>query len=412
MADGSTTVRNFLVSGVTEAMLNSLKRLDVSWRLDGTTLVVQGVGLEIRDRLPVILDCGNSATTLRLLAGAAAAWGRPVLLDGTPGLRRRPMGRIINPLRQMGVAISGEQDRAPLTLGVSPRPLSPLRWELPVASAQVKSCLLLAGLAADGETELTEPGPSRDHTERMLSAMGVEVQSQSIGAGRCWTRLKPPHPLNLAPLDLILPGDISAASFIIVGALLVPGSRVVLRGVGLNPTRTGLLETLKEMGADIEVSGLSEQGGEPVGDLIVRSSALRGGRVNGERVVRMIDEFPAFAVAAAYAEGETTVLEAEELRHKESDRITALGDELRRLGVDFRETPDGFAILGGRPIRGGHADSHGDHRLAMSLALVGLASQEPVRVSGASVIHEFFPGFAGLLSSLGADARLVGSGIF
>ncbi len=392
MADGSTTVRNFLVSGVTEAMLNSLKRLGVSWRLDGTTLAVQGVGLEIRDQLPVILDCGNSATTLRLLAGAAAAWGRPVLLDGTPGLRRRPMGRIIDPLRQMGVAISGEQDRAPLTLSVSPRPLAPLRWELPVASAQVKSCLLLAGLATDGETELIEPGPSRDHTERMLSAMGVEVQSKPIGDGRCWTRLKPPQPLSLAQVDLTLPGDFSAASFIIVAALLVPGSQVVLREVGLNPTRTGLLETLKEMGADITVAGLSEQGGEPVGDLIVRSSALRGGRVNGERVVRMIDEFPAFAVAAAYAEGETIVSEAEELRHKESDRITALGNELRRLGVDFRETPDGFAILGGSPIRGGQADSHGDHRLAMSLALVGLASQAPVRVNGASVIQESFPG--------------------
>jgi len=275
----------------------------------------------------------------------------------------------------------------------------------------VKSCLLIAGLAADGEMVLDEPGPSRDHTERMLRAMGVKVLSGVHSADRdsrpiYWSRLTPPDPLVLQPLNLTLPGDMSAAAFLLVAAIITPGSQLTLRGVGLNPSRTGLLDTLLEMGAEIEIYPGEEQGGEPVGDLSARYSRLHSVHVSGERVVRMIDEFPAFAVAAAYANGETIVSDAQELRHKESDRITALGGELRRLGVDFRETEDGFNIRGGQKVRGGTVESHGDHRLAMALGLAGLAADSPVTVQGAEIIRESFPDFVALMHALGADLQL------
>ena len=414
LAEETSTIRNFLVSGVTQAMLDALTMLEVPWRLDGRTLTVQGAGLKsgkTREKTPVRLDCGNSATTLRLLAGALAAWGRPAVLDGSPGLRRRPMKRIIEPLRVMGVDISGVDGCAPLRLEVSPRPLKPLDTALSVASAQVKSCILLAALAADGETRLSEPGPSRDHTERMLRAMGVRIWSGQDPAidqpGFLYrTHLQPPEPLALASLDMTLPGDISAAAFLIVAALIAPGSEICLKGVGLNPTRTGLLETLLEMGADITISALEEEGGEPLGNLTIRTSTLRSVLVSGERVVRMIDEFPAFAIAAACASGVTRVADAQELRHKESDRISALGGELRHLGIKFSETSDGFAIQGGEPIRGGLVQSHGDHRLAMALALAGLAAEAPVTVAGAEIIRESFPDFISALRSLGAETML------
>jgi 3-phosphoshikimate 1-carboxyvinyltransferase len=237
----------------------------------------------------------------------------------------------------------------------------------------------------------------------MLRAMGVNVTNAPLADG-CWkTCLNPPQPLALTPIQISLPGDISAAAFLIVAALITPGSQITLRQVGLNPTRTGLLDTLREMGARLELANLGDQAGEPVGDITVRYSPLHGVRVGGERVVRMIDEFPVFAVAAACANGETLVCEAAELRYKESDRISALGQELRRVGVDFSETPDGFIIQGGRPLRGGQVQSHGDHRLAMSLAVSGLASNQAVQVEGAEMIHESFPAFTTVLRLLGAE---------
>lgn len=414
MAEGRSCIENFQVSGVTKAMLEALSSLNIVWQLDGKTLVVHGVGLGRAGdgglwlspvRQGQRLDCGNSATTLRLLAGALAAWGASGTLDGLPGLCRRPMMRIVEPLLHMGVDIQATQGCAPLTLSPSAWPLRPLEYNLPVASAQVKSCLLLAALAADGTTILTEPGPSRDHTERMLRAMGVKVESGSL-AGQGVTRLTPPAPLVLAPLTITLPGDISAAAFLIVAALITPGSHLQICGVGLNPTRTGLLDALWEMGADLHISNQKEQGGEPIGDLTVKYSALHGVNISGERVVRMIDEFPAYAVAAAFAHGTTRVADAQELRHKESDRITQLGDELRSLGVSFTETPDGFIIDGGQPLKGGVVESHGDHRLAMSLAVAGLAAGAPVTVHGASAMQESFPEFMPVLHLLGAQVDL------
>jgi 3-phosphoshikimate 1-carboxyvinyltransferase len=273
---------------------------------------------------------------------------------------------------------------------------------LPVASAQVKSCLLLAALAADGPTRLSEPALSRDHTEHMLRGMGVQIASEPWERG-AMVSLTPPQPLFLQPLSLTLPGDISSAAFLIVAALLTPGSDVTLLEVGLNPTRTGMLAALKEMGADIAIQPGEEQAGEPRGHIRVRYSALRGVTVAGARVVEMIDEFPAFAVAAACARGQTRVREAAELRHKESDRITALCSQLLKIGVDVQETPDGFVVQGGKPIRGGRVSSNGDHRLAMALAVAGLVASGPLTIEGAEIISESFPTFAGFLQDLGAN---------
>jgi 3-phosphoshikimate 1-carboxyvinyltransferase len=409
MAEGESRIENFLVSGVTHAMLDSLRQLGVEWRLDGTTLAVQGAGLSCAGQPAVqpgqTLNCGNSATTLRLLAGAVAAWGVPAVLDGSPGLRKRPMQRIADPLRQMGMEVQDSNGCAPLSLRLQRRKLRGITCALDVASAQVKSCILLAALSASGQTTVSEPGPSRDHTERMLRAMGVSVDSHARGQPFV-TRLVPPDDGRLRPLHMRLPCDMSAAAFLIVAALITPGSEITLRGVGLNPTRTGLIEALAEMGGDVQSLQTGDQGGEPVGDVTVRHSRLHAIEVYGERVVRMIDEFPVFAVAAAYAEGRTLVRDAQELRLKESDRIGLLGRELSGLGVTFDETPDGFAIEGRGEVRGGAGEAHGDHRLAMSLAVAGLAARQPTRVAGAEIVAESFPDFAHTLQGLGADIRV------
>lgn len=406
LAQGESRIENFLVAGVTRAMLAALAEVGIDWHLDGNVLHVVGRGLPGWQPPRQALDCGNSATTLRLLAGALAASGIPAVLDGSPGLRRRPMARIVKPLRQMGVPVEASPSvTAPLVLlPRSQERLSSLDYTLPVASAQVKSCLLLAALAAGGPTILHEPGPSRDHTERLLTAMGVPVE-RTCSNGSYHTRLLPPAEIRLKPLNIALPGDMSAAAFLIVAALISPGSEVRLNNVGLNPTRTGLLEALRNMGAEIEIYPHPEQAGEPNGDLLVRHSSLQATRVSGSLVVQMIDEFPAFALAAAFARGETCVSEAQELRHKESDRISMLVGELRNLGILAAENPDGFTIRGGAFPQGGHVEAHGDHRLALALSLAGLAGQNPVSVHGAQVLAESFPEFPAALRQLGAHVQ-------
>lgn len=407
LAYGESRFANFLVSGVTAVMLDALSMLGIPWKLVGKTLTVQGRGLRGYQAPNGPLNCGGSATTLRLLAGALAASGIPATLDGSPSLRRRPMQRITVPLRQMGLRIEDTGGCAPLVLQPSTLPLKALDYSLPVASAQVKTCLLLAGLAADGVTSLHEPELSRDHSERMLQSMGAAVASQKelISARiQFTTRITPANnPFALKPLSLTLPGDFSAAAFLIVAALITPGSKLTLRDVGLNATRTGLLDALLAMGADIGITAQAGRGGEAVGDLTVCYSRLHAISIGGDQVVRMIDEFPVFAAAAAFASGDTHVQDAAELRVKESDRIAALSAELRSLGVPVSERPDGFSIQGGMPLRGGKVDPHGDHRLAMSLAIMGLASRDPVIVQNAQIINESFPEFTATLQSLGAD---------
>ena len=431
IAEGESRIENFLVAGVTHALLDALTALGIEWYLDGTTLTVLGNGLRGFQPPSEPINCGNSGTTMRLLVGAIAASGIPATLDGSTGLRHRPMGRIVEPLQQMGVDITATDGQyAPLSLASSPFPLYPLSFALPIASAQVKSCLLLAALAADGPSTLTEPGPSRDHTERLVRSMGVSVTSGqlsvtsdqiSVKSGKkvsksqitnqqsptpnpqYTTTLTPPHPLSLTPLHLTLPGDISSAAFLIVAALITPGSEITLKGVGLNPTRIGLLDALKRMGAQLQISSNQLQHNEPIGDLTVHHSQLHGVEIDGPLVVRMIDEFPAFAIAAAYAHGPTTVREAEELRYKESDRIAILCEQLRAIGIEIHEVPDGFTLPGNTPPRGGWVRPHGDHRLAMSLAIAGLAAQSPIVIQDAQIIQESFPGFKATLEFLGAD---------
>ncbi len=411
LAEGESQIDNFLVSGVTRVMLDALSAMGVAWQLNGDRLTVWGRGLAGLRPPEQVLNCGNSATTLRLVAGAVAAAGIPAVLDGSDGLRRRPMGRIVDPLRRMGVAIEqSPEGTAPLKMQARPlgQHLKPLDETLPVASAQVKSCLLLAALAADGKTVLREPGPSRDHTERMLNSMGAIVGRRGVEVGGdvvYETQLIPPE-APLQPLRMRLPGDISAAAFLVVAGLITPGSEIRIPGVGLNPTRTGLLDALRKMGGTIWVENEGDQAGEPVGDLVVQSGRLHGCSISGPLVVRMIDEFSVFGTAAAYAEGKTVVHDAAELRLKESDRIRTLCAELRGLGVPAEEHPDGFTIPGGVRPAGGTAHAHGDHRLAMAMTIAGLAARDTVAVEGAEMVNESFPGFVDVLRGLGADVSL------
>ncbi len=399
LAEGTSTVRRFLVSGVTDAMLRSLTALGIEWSLDEDIPTVTGKGLKgfIPPEKP--LNCGNSATTIRMLAGALAAAGTPCVLDGSEGLRRRPMDRIIEPLTMMGVPSTSVNYCAPITMAAreTSTKLAALDYTLPVASAQVKSCLILAALDADGTTTLKEPGPSRDHTERMLSAMGATLTTEDP-----YTVKIEPLRAPLKPLDITLPGDISSAAFILVAAAIVPGSEIKIKDVGINPTRTGIIDVLREMGATITITNERIAYGEQVGDITLISGPLKAISVSGDTVVRMIDEFPVFAIAAAYAEGTTVVREAEELRHKESDRISILCNELTKLSVELEEYQDGFAIKGGT-IKGGTCEAHGDHRLAMSLTLAGLHSPTQVTVKNAEILNESFPEFVENLVALGVD---------
>lgn len=416
LAEGESEIDNFLVSGVTSAMLNALTRIGVKWEIVGELLRIDGIGFGNSGREAsklsesLLINCGNSATTLRLLAGALAAMGIPAILDGTAGLKRRPMGRIVKPLKQMGVAIEATNGCAPLHLKRSAMPLQPIDYMTRVASAQVKSCILLAALAANGKTTLREPGPSRDHTERMLRSMGIAVISKTelLQDDRdCYiTQVNTKPPVSLNPLKMKIPGDFSAAAFLVVAGLICPGSKVTIRGVGLNPTRTGLLDALARMDADLRIDNMVELNDELIGDIHIQSSNLRGIEVNGSLVVRMIDEFPIFAVAASYAKGRTVVSEARELRYKESDRISSLCRELKIIGATVSEKPDGFIIDGREKLTGGKVEPHGDHRLAMALTVAGLNAQRPVSVVDPDIISESFPEFYTIMEGLGANLRI------
>jgi 3-phosphoshikimate 1-carboxyvinyltransferase len=392
MAQGVSRLTHFLRAGVTEAMLRGVRDLgvEVETRQDGELLVYGG-----HWRVPAaMLDCGNSGATIRLMMGTLAGQRDLIAtLTGSAGLRRRPMKRVAEPLCLMGADIAG--DTPPLT--IRGRQLHGVEYTLPVASAQIKAAVLLAALQADSATTLHEPGPSRDHSERLLRSIGVEVLSE----GHTVTLTPPAQPLT--GFDLTVPGDISSAAFLFAAATLVPESDVTVAGVGVNDTRTGLLEALIEMGAAIRLENQPEINGEPIADVTIKTSELRGLTIGGERVVRMIDEFPIFAVLATQAQGETLVRDAGELRVKESDRIAMLALELRQLGAHIEERPDGFVIEGPTRLHGAVVDSHGDHRLAMSLAVAGLIAEGETVITNAEAYRESFPNFVELMRSLVAD---------
>jgi 3-phosphoshikimate 1-carboxyvinyltransferase len=404
LAQGESCIENFLHSGVTKVLLEALTAMGVSWDYRDSILYVKGQGLAGLRSPTKVVDCGNSATTIRLLMGASTAAGIEAELDGSEGLRRRPMKRVIEPLEQMGASISASAGgSAPLKIMARDRKetLKGIDYSSPVASAQVKTAILLAALAADSPTIIREPGLSRDHSERMLSSMGATLSTHNGETPS--VQISPLSTEGLKPLKLTIPGDFSAAAFLIVAALIVPDSEITLEGVDLNPTRTGLLDALIMMGADIEIIYQKIRHGEPVGRITARHGPLKSTAVEGSLVVRMIDEFPIFAVAACLAEGQTIVRDAGELRLKESDRIKAICEMLSRRNVDIQEREDGFVITGPSEIIGGSIEATGDHRMAMALSIAGLASQDALTIEGAEIIQESFPNFAEELSKLGAE---------
>jgi 3-phosphoshikimate 1-carboxyvinyltransferase len=386
IARGESVVRNFLRSADTLSTMNAFRTLGVEIEDRGDEVRLKGRGLHgLKEPLSVI-DCGNSGTTMRLLAGLLA--GNPFLgiLSGDASLSVRPMRRVIDPLSGMGARIMARGgDRYP-PMAVRGGDLKGIRHALPVASAQVKSSLLLAGLYARGETELVEPAASRDHTERMLRASGADISVEGrtirVGSGR-----------ELSPLEVDVPGDFSSAAFFIAAAVLVEGSELIIRNVGLNPTRTGFLDALRKMGAHVERAREREVSGEPVADLIVRSSPLRAIEVGVDEIPAMIDEFPILAVAGARAEGTTVIRGAGELRVKESDRIHAMGQGLSAMGVKVEELDDGLRIDGPGRLRGAPVKSFGDHRIAMALAVASLVAEGSTVIEGAEAVDISFPGF-------------------
>ncbi|MGH2963017.1 MAG: 3-phosphoshikimate 1-carboxyvinyltransferase [Solirubrobacterales bacterium] len=412
IGEGTTRVDGYLAAADTGATLAAVRELgagvdELGAANEGLELEIRGAGLrgpgERASGAPVRIDVANAGTLLRLLPGWLAGQGRGRwTLDGDESIRRRPVDRVAEPLSRMGAAVRCREGRLP-PLEVEGSELRGISYELPVASAQVKSCVLLAGLLADGETEVVEAVPTRDHTERMLTAAGVqiEVREGTRGRGGAPRRIaiRGGNPLEIA--EVSVPGDFSAAAFHLAAALIVPGSEVVLEGVGLNPTRVGLLGILRRMGAPVEVE--SEEGGaggEPRGRLVARHGGLRSTRVGAQEVAVAIDELPLVALLGCFAEGETVVAGAGELRHKESDRIAAIVDGLGALGAEIEARPDGFAVRGHDGLRGGRIDSRGDHRIAMLGAVAGLASRDGVAVAGMEAAAVSYPGFEADLRSL------------
>jgi 3-phosphoshikimate 1-carboxyvinyltransferase len=395
LAKGDSEVRGFLPSADCLATLNCVRALGIDVEAhDAATLTVHGRGLQGLQKPSRPLNCVRSGTTMRLLAGILAGQPFQTVLTGDPQLLRRPMERIAGPLREMGADIATADGHAPLTIRRSV--LHGREHTLPVASAQVKSAILLAGLYADGPTVVRQPGPARDHTELMLTAMGADVEISGLDVTLT------PGPSPLKPLDLTVPGDISSAAFLLVAALLLPGSEITVEAAGVNATRTGLLDVLDSMGARIAVDPRPRQGGEPMADLTARPSDLNAAQVSDQTVVRMIDEFPLLAVVATQARGTTVVRDAAELRVKETDRIAVIASELQKLGADIEPQPDGFVVRGPTPLRGVTVDSHGDHRIAMALVIAGLVAKGKTIVRNTSCIADSFPGFVETMQSIEA----------
>ncbi len=396
LAEGVTRISGFLEGEDSLATLRAFQSMGVEIQgPEQGRVTIQGVGMHGLKQPEAPLDLGNSGTSMRLLSGLLAGQGLNLTLVGDASLSGRPMRRVTDPLAEMGADIKTTgTGTAPLEI----RPVDTLQgidYELPVASAQIKSSLLLAGLYAEGTTCVTEPAPTRDHTERMLEGFGY-------GVDRDGSRVCLQGGGKLTACDIDVPADISSAAFFLVGASIAEGSDLLLEHVGINPTRDGVITILRLMGADIEVSNQRNVGGEPVADIRVRSAKLKGIQIPEELVPLAIDEFPALFVAAAFAEGETRLTGAEELRVKESDRIQVMADGLIALGVDATPTPDGIRITGGA-MGGGIVDSHGDHRIAMSFAMAALCAGGAIEIGDCANVNTSFPGFVDLARGAGLD---------
>ncbi len=391
LARGKTRASGFLASRDTLATANAFRSMGIGVEVGAGRVEISGKGIYGLEAPRKTIDAENSGTTARLLTGVLSAQSFGSTITGDDSLRRRPMSRVTAPLRSMGARISGEGELLPLHITGSE--LRGMDYRSPVASAQVKSAILLAGLYAAGRTSVTEPERTRDHTERMLRHFGVPVEVSG-------TRVSVSPGVEFSGTELEIPSDISSAAFFIVAALLNPGSEIMVKNVGLNPLRTGVLDILREMGADILVENRRECCGEPVGDLIARHGALRAVRVEGESVSRAIDELPVISVAACFAEGETVISGAGELRVKETDRISAMTGELSKLGADIRETPDGMIINGTDKLRAARCESRGDHRVAMSLAVAATRARGETVIGDAGCVSISFPEFFPLFETL------------
>ena len=395
LADGTSHIEGFLEGEDTRATARIFSQLGVRIETPSASQrIVHGVGIDGLQAPSAPLDCGNAGTGMRLLAGLLAGQAFDCTLVGDESLSGRPMRRVTGPLAQMGAKIDTESDGTPPLHVHGGQSLQGIDFASPVASAQVKSAVLLAGLYAQGETSVLEPHPTRDYTERMLSAFGVDIE---FSPGKA--RLRGGQ--RLRATDIVVPADFSSAAFFLVAASIIPGSELRLKQVGLNPRRTGLLHALRLMGADITQENPAEQGGEPVADLVVRYAPLKGARIPEALVPDMIDEFPALFVAAAAAEGQTVVTGAAELRVKESDRLAAMATGLRALGMQVDETEDGATLHGGITLGSGTIESHGDHRIAMAFAIAGQISGGEVRINDIANVATSFPDFDGLARSAG-----------
>lgn len=394
LANGKSIVKNFLRAKDTESTMNAFRALGVEIRDERDTLTIFGKGLYGLSEPAGVIDCGNSGTTIRLVSGVLA--GNPFfsVLTGDDSLRTRPMARVITPLSRMGAEIMARSGNKYPPVAIKGTKLKPLHYAMPVASAQVKSSLILAGLYCTEATEITEPTKSRDHTERMLPALGADVRVEGL-------RVIVKGGRELSPMEIEVPGDFSSAAFFIVAALLIPGAEITCRNVGINPTRTGLLEALNMMGAKVEMINPRTISGEPMADIHCRGRAsLKAVHITEEIIPSLIDEFPVLCVAAASAEGFTTIRGASELRVKESDRIKAMASELGKMGVKIEEYPDGIGITGTAALKGAEVESHGDHRIAMATAVAALAAEGTTTICGSSAVDISFPTFFEALKRL------------
>ncbi|HWP59065.1 MAG TPA: 3-phosphoshikimate 1-carboxyvinyltransferase [Candidatus Acidoferrales bacterium] len=398
VAEGESRITNFPGGEDNQRTVQAFRDLGVLIAREDGALRVEGRGWEALRAAARTIDCGNSGTTMRLLAGVLA--GRPFasVLDGDDSLRRRPMRRIIEPLGQMGAEIESARGDGLAPLKIRGGKLRGISYRMPIASAQVKSSILLAGMQASGTTLVTEPQRSRDHTEIMARAFGAELETRGLSVA-----VK--GGARLAARAVAVPGDLSAAAFFLVAAALVPSSELVLKEVGCNPTRAGIIELLKRMGAKIELAPRGDPGAEPVADLRIRAAELRGIEIGADMVARTIDEYPILFVAAALASGVTTVSGAKELRYKESDRIAVMAEALRELGVRVEEREDGLRIEGARRLRGARLKTYGDHRVAMALAVAGLCASGGVELDDDRCADISFPGFFDLLSQIRGERR-------
>ncbi len=393
LADGTTRITGFLMGEDCLSTIDCFRKMGVEIEVGEREVLVHGVGLHGLKQPAEPLYTGNSGTTTRLLCGILAGQRFEVQLSGDASIQKRPMGRVITPLREMGAKIEGIQGNyCPLTMYPSTQ-LHGITYELPVASAQLKSAILLAGLYASGQTCVVEPAPSRDHTERMLRALGVSVETDGNVIS-----LTPPA--RLTAKDVTVPSDISSAAFFLVAGAIVPNSELTIQNVGVNPTRTGILDVLRDMGADITISNYRDDV-EPICDLTVRSSKLHGTTIGGDVIPRLIDELPVLAVAAAFAEGQTVIRDAQELKVKESNRIAAMVSELSKAGAAVSETEDGMVIDGGKPLHGAAFETYNDHRIAMSMAVCALGCTEQSEILHPDVVAISYPDFFDTLSTLG-----------